>query len=326
MAHRLDEELAHRLGADEQHRPQRRVDEDDAALAIDDDHALLHGLEDAALQIALGAELAQGRGEAAGEPVERVSELDQLVLPLEAGAHGEVALGHAPRGIGERAHRRGHALGDHVREEHRERQRDHRAAPDEPAAVGLDGVDLRERLGDPGDADGGASVTEGHGGVHQVLADRRAEPLARPLAGREGGLHLGPRRVVVHAGEVRQRDLGVAEHEPVGPDEGDPAPGRSADGVRQAIPRRTVGLAERRGEARGVAGHERGRGRPRSARMTSVMWVASVGIRYGVGRSRRHHDEGDREDEELRADAFHKGLRRARGGCTPGTRARVAAA
>jgi hypothetical protein len=133
----LDEQLAHRFGPDEQHRAQRGVDEHDVALPVDDHHALLHRFQDAALQVALRPELPEGRCQAARQAVERVPQLDHLVLALEAGAHGQIALAHPSRGVGERAHGRDHPVGHEVRQEERQRQRDRRAAPDEPPSAGV---------------------------------------------------------------------------------------------------------------------------------------------------------------------------------------------
>ena len=68
----LDEELVLRVRPEEQHRPQRRVHHDDAAVLVEDEDPLLHALEDATLQIALAPELAQVPFEAPRELVERV--------------------------------------------------------------------------------------------------------------------------------------------------------------------------------------------------------------------------------------------------------------
>ena len=71
---------------EQEHRPQRGVDEHDAAVAIDDDDALLHRLEDAPLQVALRRAARRASWpEPRRQPVERVPELGQLVLP-RAGA------------------------------------------------------------------------------------------------------------------------------------------------------------------------------------------------------------------------------------------------
>ena len=100
--------------------------EDDAPVAIDHDDALVHRLEDAPLQIPLRAELAQRGRQASGEPVERLAEPGEFVVARKPRADHEVSRGHAPGRVGELSHGGGDSLGEHVRQDDRERQRDRR--------------------------------------------------------------------------------------------------------------------------------------------------------------------------------------------------------
>ena len=71
VAHHLEQRLADEVGAQEQHLAQRRVHERDLAVLVEEEHALLHAVEDAAHEVALAAELADGLREAPGELIER---------------------------------------------------------------------------------------------------------------------------------------------------------------------------------------------------------------------------------------------------------------
>ncbi len=157
VPHRLDEELADGVGAEQERRPERRVHQDDPPVAIDHDDALVHRLEDAALQIALGAELAERGREASGETVEGLAQAGELVVARKTRADFEVPLCHATGRVGELPHRRGHPLGQHVREDEGEDQRDAASQPDEAPHVALGGVDLAEGHGDADDPRDGTS-------------------------------------------------------------------------------------------------------------------------------------------------------------------------
>ena len=98
---RLDEELADRVGTEQQHRAQGRVHHDDAPVAVEHDDPLLHRLEDPRLAVTLRPQLSECRREAAREAIERVPQLRQLSALLRSRPHRQVPRRHSPRGLGE---------------------------------------------------------------------------------------------------------------------------------------------------------------------------------------------------------------------------------
>ncbi len=119
---RLDEQLADGIGSEQEHRAERRIDEDDVPIAIDDDDALVHGLEDPSLEItALGAQLAEVVARLLRHAVERVPELGELVVARKARPDLEIALGLDMRRAASVSSPTAaeHPLGDDVREDER---------------------------------------------------------------------------------------------------------------------------------------------------------------------------------------------------------------
>ena len=104
MPNHLEEWLPHEVRAQEQHLAERGVHQRDLAVLVEEEDAFLHAVEDAAHEIALRAQLADRLREAASELVERGAELPDVLLARDACAHREIALVHAPRGVGEGAH------------------------------------------------------------------------------------------------------------------------------------------------------------------------------------------------------------------------------
>jgi hypothetical protein len=85
VAHGLDEQLADGIGAEEKHRAKGRVHEDDAAVPIHDDDALVHRLQYLLLKVSLAAKIHEAPCEVAHRAIERLSENGKLV------AHGSVS-------------------------------------------------------------------------------------------------------------------------------------------------------------------------------------------------------------------------------------------
>jgi hypothetical protein len=145
IAHELDRQLAHDVVGDEQHLAQRGVDERDAAVLVDEQHALAHALEDSREQVAFRHQLSEARAQTVGQLLERASEIREVVFTLGAGAGLEVAAGHATSSDGEPAHTGGRETRGEARE-HGRHQESCEATQQHHSPQRLDGPHVRRAI------------------------------------------------------------------------------------------------------------------------------------------------------------------------------------
>jgi hypothetical protein len=196
-------------------------------------------------------------------------------------------------------------VGRAARHDDRDDEGDGQRDDEEAAQVAQSRVDVGQRHGEARGATRAVGKGEGHGGVHEALVHRRAPARRRARAAREGLGDLGASDVVLEVREAGERDLGVAEHAPVGRDERH-APARARpEAVGQRVPRRRahVGHGRRRVLDEGEADEQVG-----------ADAVGEVGLDGGpqvrVGGDHGHDDQAQRDGEQLRADVQLHGRRR----------------
>ncbi len=300
VPHGLDQELADRVGPEQKGRSKRGVHEDDPPVAIDHDDALVHRLEDAPLQVALRAQFAQGGRKACREPVERLAQPGQLVLPRQARTDLQVPFRHPARRVRQLADGGGHSPGEHVRQDQRQPQSDAGAEPDEAAHVALGRVDLGERLRDAHDAGHRAVAQKGHGGVDQRPVEGHAHVRPVALAGRERLLHLRARGVVLHALHVAERDRRIPEYSAVDPDDRHPRARGAPEFVGERVPGGNV-VRQRRGEPRSLPRDE-ARAIADAALHRRREPAGDRGRQVDLGHDGRRRDERDRDEQQLGPD------------------------
>ena len=325
VADRLDEQLAHGIRAEQQHRTERGIDQHDAAVAIEHDDALLHRLQDATLAVSLGAQLPERRREATRQTIERMPELGELAARLGPRPHGQIPGGHPTGRLCELLDGRRDAPRDDVRQKYRQRERQRRGQPDAAAHVLARALDLAKRFAEPHDPPHFPIALEGR----RRILDRLLPPVASllgALPGRERRLHLRTREGCVAPADVSSRgDRRIPEHEAIATEDRYPGTCARRHGLGETLPR-LGGVAapgcRRRG---GLAGEEactdeqirsRHEGEPIRDRRRKI---------HVRGRH-RSRDEQNRDEEKLGANAEAQVHSEAcNEECTPPQRTSVAA-
>ena len=189
----LEERLAEDVLADPAHRAQGLVDQHDALVGVEHQHALAHAVEDAGEEVALAVDALQGPRVLAREAVEGAAEIGELVVAAHGRAGVEVPGGHGAGGKREGTDRAG------------EEEDGHGPGSDGRAGRGARGEGERIRLrreplgdGEPHEQDehhrGRDEAHRRHGArARAPVAFVRAGPRRGPLAKghRWGGLESG---------------------------------------------------------------------------------------------------------------------------------------
>ena len=157
----------------------------------------------------------------------------------------------------------------------------------------------RERQGQPEDSQDPGAVAHGPGDIEQRGRDGHAAPQIAAEAAGQRGLDLLAVGMILHLGQARGEDVGIAEHAPTEGDQRHPRPGglgRAQDERPHVLGRRRL----REQAARLVMKEPAGGGQPGLQRLDGEGFQGAVEVEAGGQRRQAH--EADQRQRQLDGD------------------------